>query len=140
MDEYERRMYEEFDEEDEDMGPLEKEVEQIEVHFRDTNLALKIFLQDDDDEFESWMSTIHVDCSYEGKVIGTGLGRYVKRDWIRPNFWRDMEEPCQELSSIAFEVFDRYGRLLPDFKDHPVRKGSGVWGSELDRGSLFIVE
>jgi GNAT superfamily N-acetyltransferase len=51
-----------------------------------------------------------------------------------------MEEPCQELSSIAFELFDRYGRLKKELKDHPIRRGTGIWGSELDLGALFIIE
>jgi len=51
-----------------------------------------------------------------------------------------MEEPCQELSMVAFGLFDRYGRLKRELKDHPIRKGTGVWGSELDLGPLFIIE
>jgi hypothetical protein len=86
------------------------------------------------------MSTIHVHCSHEGKVIGRGLSRYVKRDHIRSAFWRDMEGPCQELSKVAFQLFNRYGRLKKEFKNHPIRMGTGVWGSELDLGSFFVIE
>lgn len=50
-----------------------------------------------------------------------------------------MEQPSQDLSSVAFRVFDRYGRLK-EFKDHPVRKGTGTWGSELDLGAIFVIE
>jgi GNAT superfamily N-acetyltransferase len=63
------------------------------------------------------MSTIHVHCSHEGKVIGRGLSRYVKRDHIRSAFWRDMEGPCQELSrllssySTAMAVSRRNSRI-----------------------------
>ena len=56
------------------------------------------------------------------------------------SFWRDMEEPCQELSSIAFGLFDRYGRLRRELKDHPIQKGTGVWGPELDLGSFLVIE
>lgn len=125
------------------MGPPELETE-VSLHSLDDpelgKVAMKVFLQEDEEEFEAWMSTIHVHCTLNGHEIGRGIGRYVKRDYIRSHFWRDMEEPCQELSSIAFELFDRYGRLKPGFIDHPIRKGTGGWGSEFDLGSLFIIE
>lgn len=125
---------------DEDVGPLETEVEQEEHSMGGQQSTFKIFLQEEDDEWARWMKTIHVTCSHEGKEIGRGLGRYVIRDRIRANFWREMEEPCEELSKIAFELFDRYGRLKREFKDHPIRKGTGVWGTELDLGSFFVIE
>jgi hypothetical protein len=121
-------------------GPKETEVEEKEISLGDQKLTFKIFLLEDDYEFAQWMQTILVHCSHDGKDIGRGVGRHVDRDWIRPTFWRDMEEPCVELSTIAFQLFDRYGRLKKEFKDHPVQKGTGVWGSELDFGQLFIIE
>ncbi|RDL35002.1 uncharacterized protein BP5553_06933 [Venustampulla echinocandica] len=126
-----------------DRGPPESEVEEQEYSLGESvagQVTIKLYLQEDDDEFEMWMRTIHVRCSYDGKEIGRGFGRYVKRGWIRSNFWRDMGKPCQELSTVAFETFDRYGRLKQEFIDHIVRKGTGCWASELDRGSLFIIE
>jgi GNAT superfamily N-acetyltransferase len=131
----------EYDEEDEeDEGPPETEVEIMEESFNEMRLTFKIFLAEDDDEFISWMSTIYVHCTYNGEIIGRGYGRYIKRGLIRSTFWRDMEEPSQDLSTIAFEVFDRYGRLKKEFKDHPIRKGTGAWGSELDVGCIFVIE
>ncbi|EPE26563.1 hypothetical protein GLAREA_02476 [Glarea lozoyensis ATCC 20868] len=135
-DDFDQEMdvYEEF------MGPEEREIEQKEHSLGNQKLIFKIFLADDDEEFTRWMQTIHVHCSCEGKVIGRGFGRYVVRNRIRDSFWRDMEEPCQELSSIGFELFDRYGRLKKESKDHPIQKGTGVWGPELDIGSFFVIE
>jgi GNAT superfamily N-acetyltransferase len=125
------------------MGPPELESEEQENFLDDPadgKVIMKVFLQEEDDEFQAWMQTIHVHCTRDGKEIWRGIGRYVKRDYIRSHFWRDMEEPCQELSSIAFELFDRYGRLKSEFIDHTIRKGTGCWGSELDLGSLFVIE
>lgn len=51
-----------------------------------------------------------------------------------------IEEPYQRLSNIAFEIFDRYGRLNRDLKTHPIRKGTGAWGSEFDLESFFVIE
>ncbi|KAF4630252.1 hypothetical protein G7Y89_g7883 [Cudoniella acicularis] len=143
MDAFERDFYGDFDDEEESMGPEETEVEQKEHSLGDQKLTFKIFLAEDEDhgdEFTRWMQTIRVHCSYERKEIGRGFGRYVQRDRIRDSFWRDMEEPCQELSQIAFELFDRYGRLRTELKNHPIQKGTGVWGSELDLGSFFVIE
>lgn len=143
MDAFERDFYGDFYDEEESMSPEETEVEQKEHSLGDQKLTFKIFLAEDEDhedEFTRWMQTIRVHCSYKGKDIGRGFGRYVQRNRIRDSFWRDMEEPCQELSQIAFELFDRYGRLRTELKDHPIQKGTGVWGSELDLGSFFVIE
>jgi len=142
LDDLEDEMYGQYSDE-EDMDPPELEVEEKEYYFgesQESKLCFKVYLQGDDDEFDRWMRTIHVRCSYDGKEIGRGLGRYVDRDRIREAFWRDMEEPCEELSKVAFQLFDRYGRLKQELKDHMIRKGTGVWGSELDLGPLFIIE
>jgi len=81
-----------------------------------------------------------IHCTYDGQHIATGIDRYVNRDFIRPDFWRCMEELCQELSNIAFELYDRYGCLREDFIQHAVRKGTGYWRKELDCGFLLIIE
>ena len=141
MDAYERGFYGDFDDEEESMDPEETEVEQKEHSLGDQKLTFKMFLAEDDgDEFTRWMQTIHVYCSYEGKEIGRGFGRYVHRERIRDSFWRDMGKPCQELSKIASGLFDRYGHLRRELKDHPIQKGTGVWGPELDLGSFFVIE
>ncbi|KAK0119471.1 hypothetical protein ONS95_010919 [Cadophora gregata] len=131
----------EFDEDE--LGPPELEVEEKEVtlpRFQGSKAIMKSYRHEDDDEFEEWMHSLIVTINYEGKELGRAVGRYVKRSYIRDNFWRSMEEPCQELSSVAFELFDRYGRLKEEFASHPVRKGTGSWGHELDLGNIFILE
>jgi GNAT superfamily N-acetyltransferase len=65
--------------------------------------------------------------------------KLIRRRQIR-TFWSDMEEPTQETSSLAFDLFDRFGRLKTDFKTHPVKSGTGVWGDELDQGDLLLIE
>jgi hypothetical protein len=130
---------EDFSDYDED-GPLETEVEEKGHALGDIKLIFKIFqAEDNDGEFTRWMSTIHVHCSHEGKVIGRGLGRYVKRDRIRSAFcviWKGLARNSPRLLSS-------YQPLWPsqkEFKNHPIRKGTGVWGSELDLGSFFVIE
>lgn len=43
-------------------------------------------------------------------------------------------------SGSLFGLFDRYGRVQRDYINHEVRKGSVVWGTELDRGDLLVIE
>ncbi|KXX78615.1 hypothetical protein MMYC01_204488 [Madurella mycetomatis] len=49
-----------------------------------------------------------------------------------------MELPSQEVADLAFGLFDRYGRLDHDYYEHEFRKGTGVWGKELDEGDLLL--
>ncbi|KAK6518243.1 hypothetical protein TWF506_005403 [Arthrobotrys conoides] len=87
-----------------------------------------------------WLEDIHVKVSFEGESIGYGLGRYVRRDKIRRSFRAYMDEACQELCDVAFDLFDRRARLRREFIKHAAYKGTGVWGKELDHGSFFVIE
>jgi hypothetical protein len=51
-----------------------------------------------------------------------------------------MEEPSQDMSRLAYYVFDRYGFLKKELKEHPVRRGTGAWSDEFDIGKLFLIE
>lgn len=46
----------------------------------------------------------------------------------------------QELHEFSVTLFDNEGRLKPDLMSHPIRKGSGMWGNELNKGALIFVE
>ncbi|KAG4429733.1 hypothetical protein IFR05_014784 [Cadophora sp. M221] len=131
------------DSDEEDYVPLEVEVEETTFTIsepEELKVILKSYRQEGVDKFEVWLETLIVTCTCEGNEIGRGFGRYVERDFIQENFWRNMEEPCQELSDIVFKLFDRYGRLKEEYITHPVRKGTGYWGAELNFGNLFILE
>lgn len=72
--------------------------------------------------------------------IGSCEAKLIRRSMMRESFWLEMEEPTQETHDLAFDLFDRYGRLNPGFHNHVVNKGSGVWGNELDHGDLLLFE
>ena len=59
---------------------------------------------------------------------------------MRASFWQELEKPSSETSDLAFNLFDRYGRLDREYYEHDFRKGTGVWGNELDRGDLLLFE
>lgn len=98
-------------------------------------------------EFD-WLEAINgfVTCTglpLEGSAerkVGHCNGKLIRRDRIRANFYHEMEEPSRETSLVAFDLFDRYGRLRGEFKDHEIRKGSGVWSDELDNGDILLIE
>jgi ribosomal protein S18 acetylase RimI-like enzyme len=72
--------------------------------------------------------------------VGYCEGKLIRRSQMCATFYDDMEEPSRDTSMLAFELFDRYGRLKNEFKEHPIRKGSGVWNKELDSGDILLIE
>lgn len=74
------------------------------------------------------------------KEVGYCEAKLIRRARIGSIFHHEMEQPSEDTSDLAFEVFDRYGRLKTEFKGHPVRKGTGVWKDELDTGDLLLIE
>ncbi|KAI9836044.1 MAG: hypothetical protein M1819_001655 [Sarea resinae] len=74
------------------------------------------------------------------KKIGYCEGKLIRRNQIRSTFYDSMEEPSRETSLLAFDLFDRYGCLRPEFINHPIRKGSGIWNKELDVGDILLIE
>jgi hypothetical protein len=59
---------------------------------------------------------------------------------MRSEFWEKMEVPSEETCKVAFHVFNRYGTIKAKYKDHPIQRGTGAWGNELDHSPLFLFE
>jgi GNAT superfamily N-acetyltransferase len=137
--------------EDEGDGYYETEIEKDTLQLKDgQSVKSKVFRLESDEFPQEWMQTIIANCTLEtqtgnedregAKEVGHTICRYIDRSRITSTFWVDMDEPSEDLSNLAFSIFDRYGRLRHEFKEHIIRKGTGVWGSELDTGNLFVVE
>ena len=142
MDAFGRDFYGDFDNDEESIGPGGAEVEQKEHSLGDQKLTCKIFLAEDEgheDEFtRGCRPYVFTAATKEKRLDGVSAGTSGETGFGTVS--GDMEEPCQELSLIAFEMFNRYGRLRKELKDAPIQKGTGVWGSELDLGSFFVIE
>ena len=54
-------------------------------------------------------------------------------------FYR-LEEPTNDLSELAFSLFDHWGSLKSELRNHPIKKGTGVWREELDEGKFLLIE
>jgi hypothetical protein len=103
-------------------------------------IKIRLSLTHAEDEEFPWMQDISARCSCNGDTVATAKAQFIDRDRIRSNFWQHMEEPSEGMSELAFEVFDQYGTVKSNFTSHPVQRGTGVWGDELDRGPLFLIE
>ncbi|EGX52469.1 hypothetical protein AOL_s00043g258 [Orbilia oligospora ATCC 24927] len=122
---------------------IEEEVEERVYEFgpERSKLSFRIYTQNDpEDDSRTWLKNIHVNVNFEGKTIGYGLGRYVNRGIFRSRFRAEMEGPSQELCDVAFDLFNSHARLKRELINHPVRKGTGVWGKELDHGNFLVIE
>ncbi|KAF4471868.1 hypothetical protein FALBO_1234 [Fusarium albosuccineum] len=64
--------------------------------------------------------------------------KLIRRSQIHPKFWTAMEEADKDTSDLAFDLFDRFGRLDRQFYEHPIKKGTGVWNTELDTGDILL--
>lgn len=102
-----------------------------------TNQALKLEIMISP---RTWRDNITAKCTHEGKAIGRAIARLIHRGMITRDFWEEMDECSPDVGKIAWMLFNRYGFLKDKFKSHPVHRGTGVWGSELDDGPLLIIE
>ncbi|KAK4693367.1 hypothetical protein P7C71_g4021, partial [Lecanoromycetidae sp. Uapishka_2] len=50
-----------------------------------------------------------------------------------------MEQVSNDTSELGCSIFDRWGALKSDFVRGP-KKGTGVWGQELDYGRILLIE
>lgn len=73
-------------------------------------------------------------------IIGECNAQLIRRGNMRESFWANLEQPTEETSCLAFDLFDRYGRLDPELYEHDINKGTGVWGNELDHGDLLLFD
>ncbi|KAF4187709.1 hypothetical protein CNMCM8694_005580 [Aspergillus lentulus] len=103
-------------------------------------VKIRLFLTDEETNESGWMTNFVAECTCDGVVVATALARYIHREGMRSEFWEKMEEPSEETCNVAFHLFDRYGAVKAKYKDHPVQRGTGAWGIELDHGPLFLIE
>ncbi|EEU42300.1 uncharacterized protein NECHADRAFT_80108 [Fusarium vanettenii 77-13-4] len=103
-----------------------------------SNLSGLPFL--DDFAHLKWLERIDRLAILKRTRIGRCDAMLIRRLQIHHKFWTAMEEPTRQTSELAFELFDRYGRLRKEFREHPVNKGTGVWGRELDGEDILLFE
>ncbi|KAL2831655.1 hypothetical protein BJY01DRAFT_254163 [Aspergillus pseudoustus] len=104
-----------------------------------TTVKIRLFWTHEDPD-ESECVTTFAECTCNKARLASALARCIHREGMRSEFWERMEEPSEQMCDVAFEVFDRYGTVNLKYKRHPVQRGTGIWGDELDHGPLFLIE
>ncbi|EXJ80685.1 hypothetical protein A1O3_06969 [Capronia epimyces CBS 606.96] len=74
------------------------------------------------------------------ETIGSCHAELIRRNDIRKSFYRSMLGPFEEITLLAFDLFDKYGKLNNDYKHHEIKKGSGLWKRRLDEGDILLIE
>lgn len=87
-----------------------------------------------------WLQAVDVASEVDGQKIGSCNGKIINREPIRATFYRDIEEPTSDTSEMGFDLFDRWGNLKNEYIQHDVKKGTGVWGKELNKGHILLIE
>ncbi|KAI9677493.1 MAG: hypothetical protein M1817_006447 [Caeruleum heppii] len=96
--------------------------------------------QEEDDESEGMTILYATATGADGRQVGTANARIINRRVIRREFYENMEAASEDAATAASDLFDRWGCLKQVLIDHPFKKGSGVWGRELDNGSFLLIE
>ncbi|EXJ53564.1 uncharacterized protein A1O5_13236 [Cladophialophora psammophila CBS 110553] len=68
--------------------------------------------------------------------------KLTRRKKIRGSFYTQMSKPFEELTLLAFALFDRFGmlRLKDNHKDHATRKGLCTWETRLGYGDVLLIQ
>jgi hypothetical protein len=133
----------EYDDEDEEDLDQQQDIEEHEYTIpgdATRTLKIRLFWVDDQMGGFEWMNPFVAECTCDGVTVATAVARYIRRERMRSGFWETMEALNEETCDVAYHVFDRYGTVKAKYRDHPVQRGAGVWGNELDHGPLFLME
>lgn len=101
---------------------------------------------EDCDEFEEfkWLKYLNIpikaDDTADSPQVGFCVAKLIDRESIRATFHRDMEELSIDTATVGFSVFNRWGCLKSEFLSHPIKKGTGLWGPELNQGRFLLIE
>lgn len=95
---------------------------------------------DSDDGEWPWLKKYHAEEKRVGQIVASCVAYRIDRKPIRADFYTEMEDPTQELADLAFDLFDRWGCVKDDFLYHSVKKGTGIWGEELNRGKILLFQ
>ena len=97
----------------------------------------------EDEEFP-WLKHIIITIKADGPAnspqIGFCTAKLIDRGSIRAKFYGEMDEPSHDTANVALGLFNRWGCLKPEFLNHPVKKGTGVWGPEMNEGRFLLIE
>lgn len=96
--------------------------------------------ESDSDEESPWLKNYHAEEKRGGRIVASCVAHRIDRKPITANFYEEMEELSEDFANLALNLFDRWGCVNDDFLYHPVKKGTGIWGEELNRGKILLFQ
>lgn len=93
-----------------------------------------------DGEELPWLKNYHAEEKRGGQIVASCAAQQIDRKPIKTKFYEEMGEESEYLAELAFNLFDRWGCVKDDILYHPVKKGTGVWGEELNRGKILLIQ
>lgn len=135
------RQYNQSDQNDHDeIGELEDDEGMEEEESGELTDNFDVSSNDDPDE-APWLKTFEVEeATREGLPIAYIVAHRIGREKIRAIFYFKMVKVSQAASELAYDLFDRWGCVKNEFLNHPIKRGTGVWGNELNEGQILFFE
>lgn len=123
-----------------DHDEIEELEDDVEMEEEVGNEVTDDFEQSSNDNYDEWpwLKTFEVNETRDGVSMSI-VAQRIYREKIRANFYFHMEEPTQQMCEFAYDLFDRWGCIKDDFLHHPIKRGTGVWGNELNEGEILFL-
>ncbi|KAG8528565.1 uncharacterized protein KY384_006737 [Bacidia gigantensis] len=87
-----------------------------------------------------WCKDVRVTATTKDAVqVGHCKGYLIDRARIRHHFYEEMDGPDHDVKEFGVYMFDRFGNLKLDFYQHPVKRGTGAWGEEINKGRILLI-
>ena len=95
---------------------------------------------DEDEDEHPWLEDVEVVLkNSDGERTGYCKGSIIDRNSIRNDFYGQMEEASHDLKEFCLHLSDRWGNLKSEYLKHPIKKGTGVWGKEFNKGAILLI-
>ncbi|KAK5998616.1 hypothetical protein PT974_00997 [Cladobotryum mycophilum] len=107
---------------------------------------LDMYDSEDDTALSSgWLGAIDAFVEHTGPegvsyISGICNSSLIRRSEMSRKFHQKIFCRSGAATKFGGQLFDRYGRLRDEFKHHPIQRGSGIWGDELDRGDILAID
>ncbi|KAL6715582.1 hypothetical protein ACLMJK_006543 [Lecanora helva] len=89
-----------------------------------------------------WVKSIYVPIKHPSKTTPVGYcsALLIDREPIRAHLLEHGGQKICDLASMGLGIFDSWGTLKLEFYEGGVRRGSSIWGSELNYGRILVIE
>eukprot|EP01113_Clastostelium_recurvatum_P008602 TRINITY_DN14085_c0_g1_i1.p1 TRINITY_DN14085_c0_g1~~TRINITY_DN14085_c0_g1_i1.p1 ORF type:complete len:615 (+),score=101.38 TRINITY_DN14085_c0_g1_i1:68-1846(+) len=87
----------------------------------------------------TWEINVEVRSSVDAPLASATL-LLIHKDRMKRDFYEIMDMHSDETSRLATSIFTDRGLIRPKLISNPAERGSGVWGEEINNGSILLVE